>query len=211
MRSRIILRVMVVESNPMPRSATDISRLTGLASRFAGFVAERYPMALTIALEAMEAARQSVAPGADPHIHRRLPRAFRRELARRLYEVLTAPQGIDETTPGTPAIKRLEQARVEIVDALRRVSARARRFAHRSPRTSAAKSCAGWCLTRALDNRLKQLFMGGEVRWGETRVSGQGFPVARARGDLCRRHQAPPRRGASGAQTDRGPATCSRR
>ena len=30
-------------------------------------------------------------------------------------------------------------------------------------------------LTRAVDNRLKQLFMGGEVRWGERAFQGKGF------------------------------------
>ena len=34
----------------------DASRLTGLASRFGAFVAERHPFALTIALEAFDSA-----------------------------------------------------------------------------------------------------------------------------------------------------------
>jgi hypothetical protein len=31
------------------------------------------------------------------------------------------------------------------------------------------------CLTRSVDNRLKQFFMGGEVRWGDTPFQGKGF------------------------------------
>ena len=30
-------------------------------------------------------------------------------------------------------------------------------------------------LTRAVDNRLKQFFMGGEVRWGDKAFQGKGF------------------------------------
>ncbi len=33
----------------------------------------------------------------------------------------------------------------------------------------------GMCLTRAVDNRLKRLFTGGEVRWGVTAFQGKGF------------------------------------
>ena len=31
------------------------------------------------------------------------------------------------------------------------------------------------CLTRAVDNRLKQFFTGGEVRWGMKAFQGKGF------------------------------------
>ena len=31
------------------------------------------------------------------------------------------------------------------------------------------------CLTRSVDNRLKQFFMGGEVRWGDMAFQGKGF------------------------------------
>jgi len=33
----------------------------------------------------------------------------------------------------------------------------------------------GMCLTRSVDNRLKQFFMGGEVRWRDTPFQGKGF------------------------------------
>ena len=33
----------------------------------------------------------------------------------------------------------------------------------------------GMCLTRSVDNRLKQFFMGGEVRWGDMAFQGKGF------------------------------------
>jgi len=40
---------------PMPRTH-DVTKLTGLASRFAAFIAERYPFALHHAIEAFESA-----------------------------------------------------------------------------------------------------------------------------------------------------------
>ena len=99
---------------------------------------------------------------------------FRRELARRLYHALTAPDGIDETTPGVSAVKRLEQARAEIVDACDGFLAREAIRASLTP-DERREILRGMVLTRAVDNRLKQLFMGGEVRWGDTAFQGKGF------------------------------------
>jgi 2-oxoisovalerate dehydrogenase E1 component len=156
----------------MPRSA-DISKLSGLESRLAAFVAERHPLALTVALEAYEASRKAVRDeGAAALDGIRTP--FRRELAKRLYNLLTAPDGIDETTPGTTAVKRLEQARAEIVEACDGFLARE---ALRASLTADERReiLQGMVLTRAVDNRLKQLFMGGEVRWGTRAFQGKGF------------------------------------
>jgi hypothetical protein len=99
---------------------------------------------------------------------------FRRELAKRLYHLLAAPDGIDETTPGTSAVTRLEQARAEIVEACDGFLARE---AIRASLTADERReiLRGMVLTRAVDNRLKQLFMGGEVRWGERAFQGKGF------------------------------------
>ena len=155
------------------RAPTDVSRLTGMASRFAAFVAERHPLALSVAMEAFEAVRRSNKEDAAAAIESaRAP--FRRELARRLYQVLVAPDGIDETTPGVTAVKRLELARAEIVDTCDGFLARE---AIRASLTSDERReiLRGMVLTRAVDNRLKQLFMGGEVRWGERAFQGKGF------------------------------------
>ncbi len=152
----------------------DVSRLSGLASRFAAFVAERYPFALGVALEAFEKsgigaikARDAVKLDAA-----RVP--FRRALASVLYAQVSAPDGIAETTPGTSAVKRLEQARAELVDAC---DGFLRRAAIEASLTKAERReiLKGMCLTRSVDNRLKQFFMGGEVRWGEMAFQGKGF------------------------------------
>src|SRR5688572_33432690 len=95
--------------------SADGSRVPGFESRFAAFVAERHPLAVSVAMQALEVARKGGAKDDATAIDALRP-AFRRELAKRLYHVLTAPDGIDETTPGTAAIKRLEQARAEIVE-----------------------------------------------------------------------------------------------
>jgi 2-oxoisovalerate dehydrogenase E1 component len=157
----------------MPRSADSSAKLSGLESRFGAFVAERHPMALSVALEALETVRRGATDARAASIEA-LRSSFRRELAKRLYHTLEAPDGLDETTPGVTAIKRLEQARAEIVDACDGFLARE---AIRASLTADERLeiLRGMVLTRAVDNRLKSLFMGGEVRWGERAFQGKGF------------------------------------
>jgi 2-oxoisovalerate dehydrogenase E1 component len=149
------------------------SRLSALASRFAAFVAERHPLALAPALEAFEAARRGVraedAGGIDA-----IRAQLRRELSKRLGDALRAPDGIPDTTPGTSVDTRFEQARSEILDACDGCLARE---AIRASLTADERReiLRGMVLTRAVDNRLKLLFMGGEVRWGERAFQGKGF------------------------------------
>jgi 2-oxoisovalerate dehydrogenase E1 component len=152
----------------------DVSKLSGLASRFGGFVAERYPFALNIALGVFESAGVGAIKGRDAVKLDAVRPAFRRALAKALYDQVAAPEGTAETTPGTSAIKRLEQARAELVEAcdgfLRRAAIEA--SLSKAERIEILK---GMCLTRSVDNRLKQFFMGGEVRWGEMAFQGKGF------------------------------------
>lgn len=157
----------------MPRFV-DLSRLTRLQSRFGAFVAERHPLALPVALEALrEVGADEVAPR-DAERLDALRAPFRKALARRLYEAVVAPEGIVETTPGTPAARRLEQARAEIVEACdgflrREVIARSLTPAERR------EILRGMVLTRAVDNRLKQFFTSGEIAWGDRGFQGKGF------------------------------------
>ena len=156
------------------RGSTDVSRLTGLASRLAAFVAERYPLALAVAIDAFEASRRGAAKEENSAGIEALRSSYRRELAKALYQVLTPIEGIDETTPGTSAAKRLEQARAEIVDACDGFLAREAIRASLTPEER-REILEGMVLTRAVDNRLKTLFMGGEVKWGERAFQGKGF------------------------------------
>ncbi|MBA3271142.1 MAG: hypothetical protein H0T71_11590 [Acidobacteria bacterium] len=154
--------------------ALDLSKLSGLDRRLGAFVAERHPLALSLALDALATARRAAGAESDTRQVEILRAPFRRELAKRLYDLLKAPEGIDETTPGVTAVKRLEQARAEIVEACDGFLARE---AIRVSLTADERReiLLGMVLTRAVDNRLKQLFMGGEVRWGERAFQGKGF------------------------------------
>lgn len=152
----------------------DTVKLSGLGSRFAAFVAERHPLALPHALAAFESsglATLKVRDGAKIDAARP---ALRRALAKSLYDSVTAPDGVADTTPGVTASKRLEQARAEVVEA---VDGFVRRAAIEASLTKDERReiLKGMCLTRSIDNRLKHFFMAGEVRWGDATFPGKGF------------------------------------
>ena len=157
----------------MSRSV-DAPELTGLASRFAAFVAERHPFALTIALEVFDSTGVGAIKARDAAQLDAARAPFRRALASAFSDQLVAPEGIAETTPGTSAIKRLEQASTEVVDACDGFLRRAAIEASLTP-AERQEILKGMCLTRSVDNRLKQFFMGGEVRWGGLAFQGKGF------------------------------------
>ncbi len=155
----------------MARSAA-LSRLTGTASELASFVAERFPLALTDVVAALDAAVRDVAPSDAIGIDALRP-AFKRELSDRL-QGRALPEGIPETTPRVPAETRLQQAHQELLDACDGFLQRA---AIRASLTAAERReiLRGMILTRATDNRLKAFFSGGEVRFGQTTFQGKGF------------------------------------
>jgi 2-oxoisovalerate dehydrogenase E1 component len=158
----------------MPRAAADPNKLTGLASRLSAFITERHPLAVALVLDVFDAVGGGKLKPRDHAALDTLRTPFRRELARRLYEALKAPEGTDHTTPGTTAIKRMEQARAELLDAcdgfLRREA-----IAASLTKDERVELLRGMVLTRAVDNRLKQFFMGGEIRWGDKAFQGKGF------------------------------------
>jgi 2-oxoisovalerate dehydrogenase E1 component len=157
----------------MPR-LHEVMKLSGLGGRFAAFVAERHPFALPYALEAFDSSGLAAIKARDAVKIDAARPVLRRALAKLLYDQVAAPEGIAETTPGVAASKRLEQARAEVVDAcdgfLRRAAIEA--SLTKDERREILK---GMCLTRSVDNRLKQFFMGGEVRWRDTPFQGKGF------------------------------------
>lgn len=130
---------------------------TSLSSRFAAFLAERFPFAAPVVLSCL---------GDDGQI----------DLAR-LREALGDSLligDLPETTPGVHAAERLRQAIDEVADA---AEGFLRREAIAASLTTDEKRgiLRGMLLTRATDNRLKQFFTGGEVRWGNTSFQGKGF------------------------------------
>jgi 2-oxoisovalerate dehydrogenase E1 component len=152
--------------------STRLERLTGVARQFASFIVERYPFALADVLGAI----QTVAPdgiGTTPTEIDACRTAFRHELGRRL-QSRPLPSDLPETTPRTAAKERMRQAADELLDAcdgfLRRAAIE--RSLTRDERIEILK---GMILTRAVDNKLKALFTGGEIRYGNVPFQGKGF------------------------------------
>jgi 2-oxoisovalerate dehydrogenase E1 component len=150
----------------------ELDRLTGVARQLASFIVERYPFALADVLGAIHA----IAPdgiGAAPAQIDTARNALRHELGRRL-QSKPLPSNLPETTPRTAAAERMRQAAEELLDAcdgcLRRAAIE--RSLTREERVEILK---GMILTRAVDNKLKALFTGGEVRYGNVPFQGKGF------------------------------------
>lgn len=141
-----------------PETATG-TRAT-LVARFASFIAERHPFAAKTAVRVLEES------GAD---------RFREALQRALSEAVTL--GIDdipETTPRVAAHERLERAVRDVVDDCDGFFRREAIAASITP-DEKREILRGMLLTRATDNRLKQFFTGGDVRWGNASFQGKGF------------------------------------
>lgn len=155
----------------MPRSA-DISKVTGLSSRFGAFVAERFPFALAAVMEALDAVGVGGVRDRDGVRIDALRASLRKELSRTIAGRM--PEGLAETTPGTPAARRVEQARAELIDACDGFLRREAIAASLTP-DERREILRGMALTRAVDNRLKQFFIGGDVRWGDMAFQGKGF------------------------------------
>ena len=134
-------------------------RTSAVGARLAAFVLERFPFAVALVRQAFEAA------GADRQ-------AFRRELERRAATIPVS--GLPDTTPGISAAARVDAARAELADACDA-------FLEREEITASLTAderreiLRGMILTRAVDNRLKQFFSSGEVRYGDAAFQGKGF------------------------------------
>src|SRR5256714_3619599 len=155
----------------------------GLLARFASLGAERHPFALRPAVAALD-----MAIGADGIDERdagtidALRAPLRRLLPQTLSDFLTpdatAAQKlrgeVPETTPGVGVGERLQEAIADVVDA---ADGFLRREAICASLTNDEKRdiLRGMLLTRATDNRLKQFFTGGEVRYGAASFQGKGF------------------------------------
>jgi 2-oxoisovalerate dehydrogenase E1 component len=153
-----------------------------ILARFAAFISERHPFALRPAVTALDMAMAGREVDAqDAHSIEALREPFRRALLQTLSDVLTPDVAasekltdVPETTPGVSVRERLQQAVVEVVsdcDGFLRREAIAASFTADEKR----EILRGMVLTRATDNRLKQFFTGGEVRYGNASFQGKGF------------------------------------
>jgi 2-oxoisovalerate dehydrogenase E1 component len=156
--------------------SNSVSAERTLAARLGAFVAERFPFALDLVRETLKAcAAQSFA-----HAQKESDRieALRAALVRGLQSRREAgdvdASELGETTPGVAAKHRLRQAHDELVEAcdgfLRRESLKAS-----FSRDERREMLRGMLLTRATDNRLKQFFTAGEIRYNDTAFQGKGF------------------------------------
>src|SRR5262245_8909328 len=91
-----------------------LDKLTGTASRFGAFVAERHPFALDVAVAASDAASGGREPNGEAEIDA-LRAGVRQELTRRLQQV-ALPAGLGETTPRVAAADRVRHAHRELLD-----------------------------------------------------------------------------------------------
>ncbi|PYR95054.1 MAG: hypothetical protein DMF84_03430 [Acidobacteria bacterium] len=132
------------------------------------FVLERHPFAHAPALSAFEAVNGPDAESSDGIDALRVP--FSKALRSRLQH----PPDLPEPTPRVPAASRWCAAVEELLDAC---DGFLRRAALQASLTAAERReiLRGMVLTRATDNRLKMLFTGSDVRYGEATFQGKGF------------------------------------
>jgi 2-oxoisovalerate dehydrogenase E1 component len=167
----------------MTATVETAARKAGLLARFAAFVAERHPLALRPAVTALDMATggQSI-DERDAFAIDALRDPLRRILVQTLTDFLSPDvsaaqklQGsVPETTPGVTVSERLHLAVDEVVESC---DGFVRREAITASLTADEKReiLRGMILTRATDNRLKQFFTGGEVRYGAASFQGKGF------------------------------------
>jgi 2-oxoisovalerate dehydrogenase E1 component len=145
----------VARASAPPRSA--------LTERLCAFVLDRVPFAL----EVVRAALRLASPP-SPDAPEDFVAALRKEAHR--IDVRDVP----DPSPRTSAARRLEQATEELVTACLGFFAREAIAASLTP-AERREILRGMVLTRAVDNRLKQLFASGEVRHQGVPFQGKGF------------------------------------
>jgi len=146
-----------------------------LPARFATFLLERFPFAAERAAGVFdEVFAQAPRAGArDADAAERLRAPLRAALERELARGPGAASGV-ETTPGVAGSERWAAAVAELIDACDGFVRRASIAAALSP-VERLEILRGMMLTRAVDNRLKAFFTGGEVRFGSAAFQGKGF------------------------------------
>jgi 2-oxoisovalerate dehydrogenase E1 component len=136
--------------------------MAGVIERLEAFVLERFPFALP-AVQRITAARVPQPPTREAWI-----RALENEL--RAIDVSDLP----ETTPGVAPNGRWRDAVRELLDAIDGFFAR-EAIAASLTRDEKLEIMRGMVLMRAVDNRLKLLYLQGDVKYGSAGVQGKGF------------------------------------
>jgi 2-oxoisovalerate dehydrogenase E1 component len=148
--------------------------LDGLERRLTAFVIEQFPLAAGPVIATVAGALDGVSNGGG-NVAAAIDAvrdAVREQLSATI--AVDAPAGAAESTPGVTTDQRLARAKRDLLDAvdglLRRESIAAS-FTVEERR----EMLRGMLLTRATDNQLKQLFLGGQVRHGGRAFQGKGF------------------------------------
>jgi 2-oxoisovalerate dehydrogenase E1 component len=144
------------------------ARTAALKGRFLTFVAEQFPFALSQAREAWD---KSGGKAESPNEIRALGERVMGALLVRSTPDLS---GLVETTPMVDPRTRFEQARAALEQSVLGFFERA---ALRASLTDDEKRwmLAGIITTRAVDNRMKQIFLSGELKYGPLGFQGKGF------------------------------------
>lgn len=154
--------------------SSQAARWRHLRLRFQSLVLEREPFAMQMAREALNRSLHFLstdAPSFAEEIDAIRP-FFKLELEKEFaaFDVTSLPSAFPGTTPRS----RLDAARghlsVDCDGFLRREAIRAALSADER-----REVLGGMLITRAVDNRLKQLFMGSDVRFGDKAFQGKGF------------------------------------
>src|SRR5688572_2341532 len=154
----------------MPKAVP--AQATGVAARLEAFILERYPFALPTVQEALRATGGGRVRERDVPAIESLRLVLRRELKRALEAIDIGD--VPDPTPGVTAERRIDRARKAVINACDALLAR-EAIAASLTREERIEILRGMILTRAVDNRLKQFFTSGEVRYGDTPFQGKGF------------------------------------
>jgi 2-oxoisovalerate dehydrogenase E1 component len=137
-------------------------RSTTVRARLASFIVERHPFALNAVLAAFDRGMEL------------FPTNLETALRESALGALGGSGSLPDTTPGVSADDRIRHAISEVLSAcdgfLRREV-----IAGSLTREEKREMLRGMILTRAIDNRLKAFFSGGEVRFGNASFQGKGF------------------------------------
>jgi len=145
--------------------------MASLADRLMSFVVERYPFALPAVQRAL-ADCEAAESGADQRAIEQLRTVFCQSLNQSLADITAGD--LPDTTPGVTAAARLQTARDELIAACDAFLAR-EAIAASLTDDERREILRGMILTRAVDNRLKQFFLSGEIKYGEVPFQGKGF------------------------------------
>jgi 2-oxoisovalerate dehydrogenase E1 component len=142
---------------------SSLAASSALAERLCSFVLDRFPFAL----DTVRAALRST-----PRLTLESGATFAAALAKELGRVDT--REVPDTAPGITAAMRFDEARQELLDACTGFLAR-EAIAASLTADERREILRGMVLTRALDNRLKQLFTSGEITYQGVPFQGKGF------------------------------------